>query len=110
MKRIQSFTLIEMLAVIIMVGILAGVLIPRVLGIQARARDTVRVTDVRNIAQAIELYSADNDGLYPPAFDYQVDEYIGASYQHGISILEQRGLHSTVYAQDAAIYGTTEML
>ena len=58
------FTLIEMLIVIVIIGILSVSLIPRVMGIQARARDTAREVDMRNIAVAIELYAIDN-GEYP---------------------------------------------
>jgi len=60
----SAFTLVEMLIVIVIIGILAAALIPRLTGIQARARDTVRDADLRAVATAIETYKIDN-GNYP---------------------------------------------
>ena len=55
-----------MLIVIVIIGILAAALIPRLTGIQARARDTARTADMRNTATALEVYHLDN-GSYPGA-------------------------------------------
>ena len=55
-----------MLIVIVIIGILAAALIPRLTGIQARARDTARIADIRNSSIAIESYHADH-GSYPIA-------------------------------------------
>ena len=60
----KSFTLIEMLIVVVIIGILAAALIPRLQSVQARARDTVRKTDLANIRNALELYYNDNS-TYP---------------------------------------------
>ncbi len=54
-----------MLIVIVIIGILAATIIPKIIGVLARARDTQRVADLRNIASAIELYRADY-GVLPP--------------------------------------------
>ncbi len=60
----QSFTLIEMLIVIVIIGILAAALVPRLTDMQARARDTKRKVDLKNIHDAVMVYFADN-GQYP---------------------------------------------
>lgn len=60
-----AFTLIELLIVIVIIGILAVALIPRLVGSQARARDTARKADVRQIQNAFATYAADNKGNYP---------------------------------------------
>ncbi len=59
-RNIKSFTLIEMLIVIVVIGILSSALIPRVMSVQARARDTKRKTDLRTIYNWLQLYFADN--------------------------------------------------
>ena len=53
-----------MLIVIVIIGVLAAALIPRLTGIQARARDTARTADMRNTSTALEVYKLDH-GSYP---------------------------------------------
>lgn len=60
----KTFTLIEMLIVIVIIGILAAALIPRLQSVQGRARDTKRKTDFTQIHNALLIYNTDN-GWYP---------------------------------------------
>jgi len=55
-----------MLIVIVIVGILASALVPKLVGVQERARDVARSQDIKQIASAIMTYELDN-GEYPPA-------------------------------------------
>ncbi len=59
-----GFTIVELLIVIVVIGILAAITIVAYGGIQARARDSQRQSDVRAITKALELYYTDN-GRYP---------------------------------------------
>jgi len=63
----KAFTLIELLIVIVIIGILAVALIPRLTGLQARARDTVRIADITTLRTAITAYTVDNNGKVPPS-------------------------------------------
>lgn len=47
----KTFTLIEMLIVIVIIGILAAALVPRLQSVQSRARDTKRKADLHAIVQ-----------------------------------------------------------
>ena len=58
------FTLIEMLIVIVIIGILAAALIPRLTAVQGRARDVARKSDLQQISTALATYNLDN-GTYP---------------------------------------------
>lgn len=62
----KAFTLIELLIVIVIIGILAVALIPRLTGSQKQARDTARKAGVQQITTAIESYKIDNNGALPP--------------------------------------------
>lgn len=65
MQRIQSgFTLIEILVVITILAILAGLLVPRVMDRPDQARVVAAKNDIRAIQSAINLYRLDN-GVYP---------------------------------------------
>lgn len=61
-----GFTITELLIVIIVIGILAAITVVQYNGVQVRARDAQRRTDVANITKALEQYYADN-GSYPIA-------------------------------------------
>ena len=69
MKKIQNskgFTLIELLVVIVIIGILASFMMVNYIGVRARARDTQRKSDLRQVQTALELYRSDS-GSYPAA-------------------------------------------
>ena len=57
---LKTFTLIEMLIVIVIIGILAAALIPRLQSVQGRARDTKRKVDLKSIANVNEIYRLDH--------------------------------------------------
>lgn len=65
-KTTTAFTLIEMLIVIVIIGILAAALVPRLQAVQGRARDAQRKADMRQIYTANEVHLTDN-GRYAKA-------------------------------------------
>jgi prepilin-type N-terminal cleavage/methylation domain-containing protein len=60
----SGFTIVELLIVIVVIGILAGLVLNTFNGIQARARDTERKTDINAVHAQVEAYHADN-AKYP---------------------------------------------
>ncbi len=60
----QGFTIVELLIVIVVIGILATLVIVTFSGIQQRARDTQRQTDINAIQGHLEAYYA-STGTYP---------------------------------------------
>lgn len=69
LKRKQSFTLIEMLIVIVIIGILAAALVPRLTDVQSRARNVKRNVDVTTLTNGIRIYYNDH-GDYPQSLAF----------------------------------------
>jgi type II secretion system protein G len=67
-RKQQGFTIVELLIVIVVIGILAALVVTTFTGIQAKARDTERQTDIKAIHGQLEAYYAQN-GAYPALAD-----------------------------------------
>jgi prepilin-type N-terminal cleavage/methylation domain-containing protein len=60
----KGFTLIELLIVVVIIGILAAIAIPRLANTKDKAYVAQMKSDLRNLATFEEQYSADNNGGY----------------------------------------------
>src|SRR4051794_36621792 len=68
MKRnTKGFTLIELLIVVVIIGILAAIAIPKFANTKEKAYQATMKTDLRNLATAEEGYASDHSGSYIPA-------------------------------------------
>jgi prepilin-type N-terminal cleavage/methylation domain-containing protein len=59
-----AFTLIELLVVIAVLGILAGIAVPRITGVQENAKKQVLESNAQIVYNAMEMYNA-SEGSYP---------------------------------------------
>ena len=63
--RTAAFTLVELLVVITIIGILAGIALPVYNGVTERANQTKALAQAKQIGLALKLYSGDHDGIFP---------------------------------------------
>lgn len=68
-RRNAAFTLIELLTVIGIIAVLAGILFPVFAQARGKARQTVCQSNLRQIGLALQMYAQDYDGYYPWARD-----------------------------------------
>ncbi|MGE4294248.1 MAG: type II secretion system major pseudopilin GspG [Campylobacterales bacterium] len=59
-----GFSLIELMVVIIILGLLAALVMPNVLGKGEQAKQRLTCVQMKNIAQSLEMFKQDN-GQYP---------------------------------------------
>ena len=64
MTRRRGFTLIELVVVIIVLGLLAGLVAPQIFGRVSEARDVAAKTQMATLGAALDSYRLDN-GAYP---------------------------------------------
>lgn len=72
MKNQKGFTLIEIMVVVIILGLLAGLVLPRILGQEDKARLESAKVQIRALEGALDAYKLDN-GFYPTS-----DQGLGA--------------------------------
>ena len=91
-KAQQGFTLIEIMIVVVILGVLAALVVPNMIGKAGDARQVAATSDLRAIANALEMYRLENytypstdqglkalvqePGGYPPAPHWNVNGYL----------------------------------
>ena len=67
-RRGQGFTLVELMLVVIIIGVLAAMVVPRLVGRTEMAKIARAKADMANIGTALDLYELDM-GSYPGNLD-----------------------------------------
>lgn len=75
-KGKRGFTLIELLVVIAIIGILSSVVLASLNGARKKGRDARRISDVKQLQLALELYYDGNGSEYPNALADLTGTYI----------------------------------
>lgn len=99
MRHHNGFTLFEILIVIAIIGILAGIILVSFSNIKAKSRDTVRISDLATIEKMLVMYQ-NNEGQYPlSTTDFQIKDHPWGSFWEGYGTLPKDPLSP---AQDYA--------
>jgi type II secretion system protein G len=101
--RSSGFTIVELLIVIVVIGILAALVVVTYNGIQQKARDTERKTDINALHGQLEAFQAQN-GRYPTLANVN-DGTWRASNMKGLdpaALQDPKGSAQTLVASPAA--------
>jgi prepilin-type N-terminal cleavage/methylation domain-containing protein len=93
--KTKGFTIVELLVVIVVIAILATVTIVAFNGVQARARDSQRMSDITAIDKAIKLYIVDNG--HAPDFGGVCSYAATGGYDSSCYVTSDDGSHSSPY-------------
>lgn len=86
MKNKKGFTLIELMLVVIIIGVMVSMVVPRLVGRSEEARIAAAKADINaNISVALDLYELDN-GKYPTT-----EEGLGALISKPTSAINWKG-------------------
>ncbi|HOK77965.1 MAG TPA: type II secretion system major pseudopilin GspG [Verrucomicrobiota bacterium] len=81
-RRSAGFTLVELLLVLVILGTLAALVLPRFAGTSERARKTAALTQISTFKTALNAYEVDN-GSYPKSLQDLVEQPRDAQNWHG---------------------------
>ena len=79
MKKIKGFTLLELLVVIAIIGLLSTLAVVALGNARMKARDAKRISDLKQVSAALELYYDDN-GHYPKIETPATNQTTGACH------------------------------
>lgn len=102
-KNNRGFTIVELLIVIVVIGILAALVVVTYNGIQQKARDTERKTDINAMHGQLEAFQAQN-GRYPTLANVNDATFRGANMKglDPAALQDPKGSAQTLVASPAA--------
>lgn len=75
-SKVKGFTLIEMMVVMAIIGVLAAMIVPNIVGRDDSARVVAAKNDIRTISQALVMFKLDNHRY--PTSDQGIEALVNA--------------------------------
>ena len=72
LKKIKAFTLVELLVVISIIGLLAGLSVPAISAARASAQTAASTSNLKQIYTMLQTYLAENNNNYPASVTNQI--------------------------------------
>jgi prepilin-type N-terminal cleavage/methylation domain-containing protein len=87
----KAFTLVELMIVVAIIGILAGIAIPRYMNFIRRSREGATKGNLGALRSALNIYYSDNEGIFPPATaaGFNAAPFIGTSANNYLDAIPQ---------------------
>lgn len=98
-----GFTLIELLIVVVIIGILASIAIPKFANTKEKAYFATMKGDLRNLATAQESYAADNNGAYASGTATGPNAIPGITYAPSSNVTMEVTVSATGWAAVASM-------
>ena len=99
MKTLRGFTLIELLVVIAIISLLSSIVFASLSQARAKARDSKRIQDLKQVQIALELYRS-NTGLYP---DFVEPTNPGFNVPYGVNCWDCTGVYLDIYGDPSRL-------
>ena len=68
-RRRAGFTLLEVLLVLVILGVIAALVVPNLIGNQERAMIMATKTHIKKLEANLEMYAIEHDARYPESLD-----------------------------------------
>ncbi|MHC4559714.1 MAG: type II secretion system protein [Planctomycetota bacterium] len=101
-RFLTGFTLVELLVVISVISLLAGILLPALSMARQQAQKLLGVSNQRQIVSAVSLYTEDNDQQYPESIATLGDELLSWNWQEPMMLTGYRARSPRLYRSMSA--------